>query len=151
MSATLEDVLQPFQAAASAAHLVETEFSKEFDRELARRRREREFAFRRLGLMKALGKAACTEADEEAIKAQREALRNELGWQEISAVKERVLDAFLPVAKAIRGHIAPEEGKECLPVPEAFAAFEAWYLKDTGQPFLALLDHEIPEMPLVDF
>jgi hypothetical protein len=147
----LDDVLQPFQAAASAAHIAETEFVKEFDRELARRRREREFAYRRLGLMKALGRAACTEADEDAIKAQFATLRSELGWHETSAVKERVLDAFLPVAKAIRGQIAPEEGKECPTVPEAFAAFEAWYLKDTGQPFLALLDHEIPEMPLVDF
>jgi hypothetical protein len=151
MSATLEDVLQPFQAAASAAHIVETEFSKEFDRELARRRREREFAFRRLGLVKALGKAACAESDEAAIAAQLSALRNELGWHETSAVKERALDAFLPVAKAIRSQFAPEDAKVCPSVPAAFAAFEAWYLKDTGQPFLALLDHEIPEMPLVDF
>lgn len=148
---TLDDVLKPFQAAASAAHVAETEFAKEFDRELVRRRREREFAYRRLGLMKALAKAAGAPTDEEAIKAQRLALRGELGWHETSAIKERVLDAFTPVTKAVRSQLAPEEGKQCPSVPDAFAAFEAWYLKDTGQPFLALLDHEIPEMPLVDF
>jgi hypothetical protein len=146
MSATIEDVLQPFQAAASAAHIAETEFSKEFDRELARRRRAREFAYRRLGLLKELAKAAQAGTAESVAVA----LRGELGWHETSAIKDRVLDAFKPVAEAVCSRFQAKDGEECKSIEQAFAAFEAWYLKDTGQPFLALLDHEIPEMPLVD-
>jgi hypothetical protein len=147
MSASLEDVLQPFQAAASAAHVAETEFSKEFDRELARRRREREFAYRRLGLVKELAKAARAGTADSVVTA----LRSELGWHETSAIKDRVLDAFKPVAEAVCSQFHAKDPKECRSIEEAFAAFEAWYQKDTGTPFLALLDHEIPEMPLVDF
>lgn len=146
MSATIDDVLQPFQAAASAAHVAETEFSREFDRELARRRRAREFAYRRLGLVKELAKAAHAGTTDLIVAT----LRSELGWHETSATKDRILDAFKPVAEAVRSHFHAKEGEECKSIEEAFAAFEAWYLKDTGQPFLALLDHEIPEMPLVD-
>jgi hypothetical protein len=147
MSASLEDVLQPFQAAASAAHIAETEFSKEFDRELARRRRQREFAYRRLGLVKELAKAAHAGTADSVIAA----LRAELGWHETSAIKNRILDAFKPVAEAVCSQVHAKDAEECKSIEEAFATFEAWYLKDTGQPFLALLDHEIPEMPLVDF
>lgn len=36
-------------------------------------------------------------------------------------------------------------------VPDAMRAFEDWYEREFGKPFLALFDQEIPEFPVVEF
>jgi hypothetical protein len=36
-------------------------------------------------------------------------------------------------------------------VPEALAAFEAWYAGNRPTPFWVLFEHYIPETPQVDF
>ena len=152
MTPTPDDLLQPFAQAASAAHMAEAAHAKEFEAELARRKRAREFAFRRLNLIRALAEpAAAAGSGEVAVAGVLAALRLELGWFDDSPYKARILEAFRPVAEAMRLNLCPAEGQPCPPLLEAFAAFETWHQKETGTPFLALLDHEIPEMPLVDF
>ena len=152
MTPTPDDLLQSFAAAAAVAHMAEAAHATEFEAELAKRKRARDFAFRRLNLMRALAEPATAAGSEEAAVASvLAALKLELGWFEDSPYKLRMLDAFRPVAEARRAQLCPVEGQPCPPLIEAFTAFEIWCQKETGTPFLALLDHEIPEMPLVDF
>lgn len=150
MKDPLEDLLKPFHAAASKAHVAEANFSREFERERARRKRDREFAFRRLGLIKALAAVANVKEEKESIEAQLAVLCNELGWFDVTDAKQKALDDFVPVARAIHGSFVRKRGGTKVSVTRAFSAFERKYEKATGKPFLALLDHEIPELPLVD-
>ena len=150
----LATLIEPFEKAAEAAHRAEADYARQFDVELARRKRAREFAFRRLGLVRELVKAAGGDSDEAAAAAQVECLRAELGWHDLSPAKERIVAEFRKLAAAIHACAAGKDGKGKKPLPTiaaAMAEFEQWYEKETGAAFLALLDHEIPEMPLVDF
>ena len=151
MMPIIDEVIDPFAAAASEAHRKETAFVKEFDAELARHRRAREFAYRRLGLVRDLAKSAYAAADGACVGRQLEVLRTELGWHDCSAHQERVIEAFRQVAEAIGARFVAGTEQGGASVASAFGAFEDWYEKETGRPFLALLDHEIPELPLVDF
>jgi hypothetical protein len=152
MSDKRAEILAQFERAAQKAHGAEQNFAKEFDAELARRRRERTFAFRRLGLMKELSAAAlAAPAAEAAISAQLDCLCREVGWHDVTPAKKAILEHFKPVTQSIRAHCADEDTGGYAVPDVAFATFEKWYLAETGKPFLALLDHEIPEMPLVDF
>lgn len=146
------EILAQFEAAAQKVHGAEQSFVKEFDAELARRRRERTFAYRRLGLVKELSAAALAgPTADAAVSAQLDCLCREVGWHDVTPAKKVILENFKGVAQSIRAHCTGEDAEGCA-VPElAFTNFEKWYLAETGTPFLALLDHEIPEMPLVDF
>ena len=148
----MDELLKPFEQAAEAAHRAEADYAKQFEAELAKRKRLREFAFRRLGLMRELLKAAQADDHEAAIAAQVECLKSELGWQALTPAKEKALEEFRKLAADIHDCTAASDDKKKKPdIAKAFAAFEAWYEKEAGAPFLALLDHEIPEMPVVDF
>ena len=150
----LDTLIKPFELAAEAAHRAEADHARQFEVELARRKRAREFAFRRLGLVRQLVKAAGGDGDEAAIAAQVDCLRAELGWHELSPAKEKIVAEFRKLASAIRACAAGKDAKSKKAQPSiaaALAEFETWYEKETGAAFLALLDHEIPEMPLVDF
>jgi hypothetical protein len=152
MSNKRAEILAQFEDAARQAHMAEENFAKEFDAELARRRRERTFAYRRLGLMKELSAAAlAAPTAEAAVTAQLDCLCREVGWHEVTPAKNIILEHFKPVAQSIRAHCTGEDAESCAIPGAAFANFEKWHLAETGSAFLALLDHEIPEMPLVDF
>jgi hypothetical protein len=149
-----DKLVKPFEQAAEDAHRAEADYAKQFEAELARRKRGREFAFRRLGLVRDLVRAACAESSEAAIAAQIDCLRSEVGWHELSPAKEKIVEEFRNLASVIHANATATDAAAKQPQPtiaKAFAAFEAWYETETGAPFLALLDHEIPEMPLVDF
>lgn len=141
-------LIKPFEQAAEAAHRAEGAYAKEFERELAQRRRAREFAYRRLGLIRELMTAARAETCEISVAAQCDCLRNELGWHDVSGAKDKVIAEFAKLATVIHANLAVGSGES---IAEAFTAFEAWYENETGTPFLALLDHDLPEMPVVDF
>ncbi len=150
----LDKLIEPFELAAEAAHRAEADYAKQFEIELARRKRAREFAFRRLGLVRELVKAACGGSDEAAIAAQVDCLRTELGWHDLTPAKEKIVAEFRKLASVIHASAAVADAKKKKARPTiaaALAEFETWYEKETGAAFLALLDHEIPEMPLVDF
>jgi hypothetical protein len=146
-----DKLIAPFELAAEEAHRAESDYSRQFEIELARRKRAREFAFRRLGLVRGLVKAACGDDDQAAIAAQVDCLRSELGWHDLSPVKEKIVAEFKKLASVIHASAAGKGRKGHATIAAAFAEFETWYEKETGAAFLALLDHEIPEMPLVDF
>jgi hypothetical protein len=148
-----DTLLKPFERAAEDAHRAEAEYAKQFEVELARRKRAREFAFRRLGLVRELVKAARANSDEAAIAAQVDCLRSEVGWHDLSPAKEKIVEEFRKLASAIHANaVVDAKGKTPPPtIAVAFTDFETWYAKETGGAFLALFDHEIPEMPLVDF
>lgn len=150
----LDELIKPFELAAEEAHRAEADYARQFESELARRKRAREFAFRRLGLVRELVKAACGDSDEAAVAAQVDCLRSELGWHDLSPAKEKTVAEFKKLASVIHTSAAGKDAKSKKARPSiavAFADFETWYEKETGAAFLALLDHEIPEMPLVDF
>ncbi|MGQ0485022.1 MAG: hypothetical protein ACT4SY_06695 [Hyphomicrobiales bacterium] len=150
-----DKLIAPFELAAQEAHRAEADYARQFEIELARRKRAREFAFRRLGLVRVLIKSACGDSDEAAVAAQVECLRAELGWHELSPPKEKIVEEFKKLAAVIHASAAAAgdagSKKRRPTIAAAFVKFEAWYEQETGAPFLALFDHEIPEMPLVDF
>lgn len=147
--------LAELEAAAHAAQREEIAFRENVAAEIAQRERARAFAFRRLGLIKAVVTAASGAKDAgEAVARGRAALKAELGWLSDTEPRLPILDAWNQVTGAVWAALHPEDetgqSAECPPVAEAMAAFEAWYATTHAAPFLALLDHEIPEMPVVE-
>jgi len=149
------DWLAEFQAAAHAAQASETAFRKTAAAQIAEKERARQYAFRRLGLVRAMvAVARLAPSRTEAMVALRNALQAELGWIEETEARRPVLDAWTPVSASVWAALhpdAPDEDAAAVSVPAALAGFEAWYEERHGKPFLSLFDQEIPEFPLVEF
>jgi hypothetical protein len=151
--------LGALEAAAIAAQREELSFRESIAAEIARRERDRQFAFRRLNLAKSMAAVALTADTEElAIAGQAAALARELGWHETTEPRQKALVAWTPVAKAVWQEVRPatdgsaaaaDQSKPA--VSEALATFETWYAQEFGSSYLALLDHELPEIPVVEF
>lgn len=151
--------------AAVTAHQAEMTFRDSISAEIARLERERQFAFRRVELAKTMLRAAARGEDfDAAIAAQFAALRAELGWHGDNDDRRAVLEAWRPVAAAVAasigktaaaaagsGEAAAASDVDHAAVAGAMTGFEAWYEAKFGRPFLAFLDVEIPEMPVVEF
>lgn len=147
--------LAALDAAAAAAQREELAFRRSIADQIAAHERRRAFAFRRADVARIVTAAIAAAPDRaQAEEAGEQALRQELGWHGWSEARGRILAAFRPVLAAIAAAtLPPEEGKPPTTtpdVPAAFAAFEAWYEAETGTPFLALFDVEMPELPLVE-
>ncbi len=149
-------VLAALHEAAIAAQKAELAFRESIAAEMARRERERQFAFRRLEIVREMMRALTpAEGEDAAVAAQRAALKRELGWVGESEARRRILEAWLPVAAAI-WHASPAAADKGAPpagtsVQAALATFEAWYEREMGTPFLALMDQEMVEIPVVEF
>ena len=149
--------LAELEAVANAAQRAELEFRASVAAETKKRERAREFAFRRLALARAMTAALrSAKAEESALAPQLAALKRELGWNTETDGRKKVLEAWKSVAAAIaeRERPAKEKGAAatvCADVGKALAAFEEWYRGEFKSEFLALLDHEIPEVPVVEF
>ncbi len=148
--------LAALEQAAHAAQREEIAFRENVAAEIAKRERARQFAFRRLGLLKAVVTSSSAAKDEaEAVARGRVALKAELGWLSDTEARGPILEAWGAVAQAVWRALHPEDGagtdSELPSVGDAMAAFEAWYEATHGSAFLALLDQEIPEMPVVEF
>ena len=147
-------LLATYEAAAKAAQAAEEDMRKAMAAEVARLERQRAFAFRRTRLVRALAQhaGAPDTKPEEAWLAQRQAVRNELGWSEPSAAHDSILARLEPVARAVRHGVATEAGGAApAAVQEQLAAFEAWFESAHGTSFYALFDQYFPEVPVVDF
>lgn len=144
------------EQAANAAQREEISFRERIAAEVALRERERQFAFRRLGIAKVMARAAAASPDAEAaVAAQAAAFRRELGWHGDSDQRKRALNAWAAVSEAVWREVGPRpaqgEAEAELPsVGDAMAAFEGWYIAQFGTSYLALLDQDIPEMPVVE-
>lgn len=144
-----------FDAAAKAAQATEIAFRNNVANEIARHERARQFAFRRLGLARdQLAAVSGAENEEAAAAAGAAALKRELDWHGETEHRARVLAAFRPVSLAVwaaaKGENADAEAATDA-VAQALAAFEAWHRDEVGTEFLALLDQETPELPVVEF
>ncbi len=145
---TLAAYLDGLDAAARAASTAERDWQAEAARRAAELKAERAFAWRRLNLMRSLAGAVRGGEDEEtALAAGRAAFLRETGLTGATEAQRQVAERFAPVLIAIRAAIAEDGAGD---PSAALAAFEAWYAEDRGRPFLALMEREIVDLPLVE-
>jgi hypothetical protein len=148
MTTSTDGWLEALAAAASAASAAETEHQREAARRTAEHKSEREFAWRRLNLMRAVAAAARgAEEAPAAAAAATAAMLGEAGLTGTGEAQQALAARFQPVALAVWTAGRGEPGEE---PAAALAAFETWYAEDRGRPFLALMEREVVELPLVE-
>jgi hypothetical protein len=154
-----EQFLAALSEAAVAAQQEEVAFRDNVAREIEKRERARQYAYRRLSTAELMLTAARrSESEEMAVAAQSAALRAEFGWHGESEAHKRILAAWRPVALAVWAVVKPlpenEEGGEASALPDitaALAEFERWYEREFGTNYLSILDQEKQEYPVVEF
>lgn len=152
MNAVATALVADFEAAAKSAQQAEEAARKKLVDEIARLERQRAFAFRRTRLVRALATAAVgAETEENALAAQRRAVREELGWTGESEAYGAILDRLQPVGRALWQCACGAEGSTPANVNEELQAFEASFEASHGKSFYVLFDQYAPEVPVVDF
>ncbi len=154
-----EQFLAALSEAAVAAQREEIAFRDNVAREIEKRERARQYAYRRLSTAELmLAAARKSENEEMAVTAQTATLRAEFGWHGESDAHKRILGAWRPVALAVWAVVKPlpetTDEAEALPLPDitaALAEFERWYETQFGTNYLAILDQEKQEYPVVEF
>ena len=140
--------LATLAAQARDANAAEQAHQAEAARRAAELRQARAFAWRRLNLVRAVAAAVRAAEDAEtATAAGRSAFLREVGWNGATQAQRDVGDRFAPVALAIWSAGRGEPGEDAA---AAVDAFEAWYAGERGVPLLALMERDIPELPLVE-
>jgi hypothetical protein len=143
----LAAVIETLTAAARTASIAEQDHQKEAARRAAELRVERAFAWRRLNLVRATASAVRGAEGPEAIASPgRATLLREVGWAGATEAQREVAERFVPVAASLAAAAAGEEADPAA----ALAAFEAWYAEARQAPFLALMEREVVELPLVE-
>jgi hypothetical protein len=146
---TFASWLEALTGEAHAANVAEREHQAEAARRAAELREARAFAWRRVNLVRAVAAAVTGARNEEAaVAAGRGAMLRAVGWNGATQAQRDVAERFAPVSLAVWTATRPEaaDGGEAA---AALADFEAWYA-GRGTPFLALMEREIPELPLVE-
>jgi hypothetical protein len=152
MSPAAASLVAQFEAAALAARQAEEALRKRLADEISASERKRTFAFRRTGLVRTLAVASAgVDKEEEALAAQRRAVREELGWSGPSAAHDAILARLEPVGRAVWQCACGAEAATAEAVHAELEAFEAWFEGAHGKPFYALFDQYVPEVPVVDF
>lgn len=145
--------LESLDVAARAASTAERGWQAEAARRAAELKSERAFAWRRLNLIRAVVAAVrgAGEDEEAALAAGRAAMLREVAWTGATEAQRQVAEQFAPVVQAIRAAAAEDGGEDAGGDPAAaLAGFEAWYAEARGMPFLALMEHETLDLPLVE-
>ncbi|HRK17811.1 MAG TPA: hypothetical protein PK970_02545 [Hyphomicrobiaceae bacterium] len=154
MIASPPGFLSVLEQSAVAAQQEELRFRNSVAEEIAKRERERQFAFRRLEIANAMVRSATrAKTVEEAVQNQTVELRRELGWHGETEQRRKILDRWSKVATAVWLEMHPDTAgpRDSVSVKDAMLEFEAWYTGEFGSNYLALMDREIPEMPVVEF
>ncbi|HWV82267.1 MAG TPA: hypothetical protein VNZ50_12625 [Hyphomicrobiaceae bacterium] len=154
-----DEFLGPLAAAAALAQREEIDFRDNVGREIEKRERARQYAFRRLSIAELMLKAARQAEDvETAVASQTAALRAEFGWNGEGEASRKIVVAWRPVALAIWEAVKPPpqaaDAASPPPAPDIVAAlteFERWYEAEFGANYLAILDQEKLEYPVVEF
>jgi hypothetical protein len=146
--------LDDLEHAARRASVAEDALRREIAARVKALETERMVAFRRLNLMAAIVEAVAAAPDAAtAVGDAAAVLRDRLGWTDDSAVRERVVEAFGAVARAVATSLeeADREPTPALDVLAALAEFERWYAAGHPTAFWDLFDTYMPETPRVDF
>jgi hypothetical protein len=153
MSPAAMALLAELESAAKTAQVAEAELRKRMAEQIGRLERQRAFAFRRTRLVRTLVHSAGAEASEpeQVWAAQRQAVREELGWTEKSDVYDAILVRLQPVALAVWKCACAADGEAAPAVGPELEAFEAWFEGAHGKSFYALFDQYVSEVPVVDF
>ncbi len=156
-----DEFLGPLAVAAEAAQREEIDFRDNIAREIENRERARQYAFRRLSVAELMFQAARPAKDAEAaVAAQLAALGTEFGWHGEGETPRKIFAAWRPVALAVWEAVKPPpeevEAASSAPSPRpdivaALAGFERWYEVEFGTSYLAILDQEKLELPVVEF
>ena len=154
----LPDFLDRLRSAAEEKERQEAEYRRESRRRLEGLEVERTRAYRRYNLLKDMAGAAAEHAELPAgIEAQLAVAAAEAGWNEGRTGYAELRERLSPVAALIHERVHPPattgtSTSAAGDVPNALAAFEAWYRERFGQDFLDLLGRPAPSFqPLVDF
>ncbi|MGB3390472.1 MAG: hypothetical protein WBA88_21110 [Pseudaminobacter sp.] len=144
--------LENLGSIAREASIAEEQFRKQAAQRAEELKTERAFAYRRLNLVKAVGRAvASAENEEEALKIGRNVFFREVSWNGATQKQREVADQFDAVVLAIWNAVHPDqESDEQQPVGDVLAAFEQWYGESRNTAFLNLMEREIVELPLVE-
>lgn len=163
MPVTVDTLIARLQADCTAAEDAERSVRASVEAQIKAAETVRAFAWRRLNALTDMAKAAAGEQDcETAVERQLVALFREIGWIETSLAElgdgaQPLIDALRPTAEALHAQAHPvpaKDGEEPAPVTdpiEAFRAFEVWYEREHGQPFLKAYERYVPPTPLVEF
>ncbi len=163
MPTAVDTLIARLQADCTAAEDAERSVRASVEAQIKAAETARAFAWRRLNALTDMAKAAAGEQDREtAIERQLVALFREIGWIETSLAElgdgaQPLIDALRPIAEALHAQAHPvpaKDGEEPAPVAdpiEAFRAFEVWYERERGLPFLKAYERYVPPTPLVEF
>lgn len=163
MPSSLDSLIARLQADCTEAEAAERSIRASLEAQIKAAGTARAFAWRRLNALADMARAAAAEPEREAsIERQLVALFREIGWidgalSELGEGAQPLIEALRPIAEALHAeaHPAPpEEGQEPAPAPDpiaAFRAFEAWYARERGTPFLAVYERYRPPTPVVEF
>ncbi|MFV0368338.1 MAG: hypothetical protein ACK5KM_07755 [Hyphomicrobiaceae bacterium] len=152
---TTHPFITDLESVALDAQRAEVAFRRNIASEVTRHERERQFAFRRVHLAERMTIAAQgSENEEDAVARQAASLRSIFGWVGENQDRVRVVEAWENVARSIWSAMeqrVSQAGQTGQDVRNAMLTFEHWYEEEFGSPFLAMLDQEIEEMPVVEF
>jgi hypothetical protein len=120
--------------------------------EISRLERERAFAYRRLNFMCTLSEGIrAAQSEEAAVAAGRSLVRAELGWESDSETRAETLSRLAAVTQATFACLASAAAEPSVEaVFKALSEFEAWYAGRFEQPFWALFERQVEELPLVE-
>lgn len=144
--------LDMMETCARDASRAEMQHQQEAARRSSELRVAREFAWRRLNLLRNLANALRAEPDEEAaMTAGRAALLQEAGLNGATQAQRDLADRFAPVTRAVwlatRDDANAQAAEDAL---DALAEFERWHEAERDAPFLGLMERDIPDLPLVE-
>ncbi|MBS3649735.1 hypothetical protein KEU06_14070 [Pseudaminobacter sp. 19-2017] len=153
--------LVELERTARAASIAEEEFRRDAAVRAEELKTERAFAFRRLNLLRAIGRAvAACEDEDQAGELGCAAFLREVGWSGDTPPQREVAERFSPIVMAVwkAGRREEERGDAREPPGEAkseeiraaLSSFEAWYLETRKVRFLHLIEREVIELPLVE-
>lgn len=149
---TLTAFLDRLEQDAHAASRAEESFRREVAERMRALEQERAFGFRRYNLMRSVGVAvAAGENEDDALAKGRTAFLDELQMSADSEANEETLRRFEPVLRACWSACQAEgEAADTTAIASALAAFETWFGSARSGPFLALMEREVVELPLVE-
>jgi len=158
---TLTAYLDELERTAHAVSAAEERYRREAAARFRELEQERAFAFRRLNLMRTVTAAvAGIEEEAEALTAGGAAFLRELDWTGATESQRQTLERFRPVILAAwrlarAGHETDGEtgngdAADGDALARELAAFEQWFAGVRNTPFLAVMEREIVELPLVE-